>query len=368
MPIFSVGNKAHTDPKVQIMQPSSDAQSLGKFAEIPVDLYTGRTNINKDLLGNIRETYIHPEAGYKECIQRIQYYPSGLPWAETAGASEQPWKYNGKEFVEMHGLDEYDSKARWYYPAICRTTTMDPLAEKYYATSPYAWCLNNPIKYIDPDGNNPIYDTLGNFLGTDDLGIQGNYYVMNKGDFTQGMSHIDAGNHAVLGSVADDVEEKINTHYGSLPKRPDYDGFVTVKEGINWAKSHLYALENPTPDNMLYIDASKLDYGALSTSDFPIAGAITAQNLFVTSNIVESLYNPKLMATVYALGRVDMILTNRAEGTVKILNNNATDCDWNVGGGIRRDLFIRANNGVFNINPKVHGFKTSYYGVGTLRK
>ena len=33
----------------------------------------------KDLLGNIRETYVHPEAGYKECIQRIQYYPSGLP-------------------------------------------------------------------------------------------------------------------------------------------------------------------------------------------------------------------------------------------------------------------------------------------------
>ena len=74
------------------------------------------------------------------------------------------------------------------------------------------------------------------------------------------------------------------------------------------------------------------------------------------------------MSTVYALGRVDMILTNRAEGTVKILNNNATDYDWNVGGGIRRDLFIRINNRVFNINPKVHGFKTFYYGVGTLRK
>ena len=66
--------------------------------------------------------------------------------------SEQPWKYNGKEFVEMHGLDEYDSKARWYYPAICRTTTMDPLAEKYYSTSPYAWCGNNPIMNVDLDG------------------------------------------------------------------------------------------------------------------------------------------------------------------------------------------------------------------------
>ena len=106
----------------------------------------------KDLLGNIRETYIHPEAGYKECVQRMQYYPSGLPWVETVGTSEQPYKYNSKEFIEMHGLDEYDSKARWYYPAICRTATMDPLAETYYPTSPYAWCGNNPVNIVDPDG------------------------------------------------------------------------------------------------------------------------------------------------------------------------------------------------------------------------
>ena len=32
-------------------------------------------------------------------------------------------KYNGKEFIEAHGLDEYDSQARMYYPAIMRTTT-----------------------------------------------------------------------------------------------------------------------------------------------------------------------------------------------------------------------------------------------------
>ena len=106
----------------------------------------------KDLLGNIRETYVYPWEGYKECVQRTQYYPSGLPWVEAMMPSEQPWKYNGKEFVEMHGLDEYDSKARWYYPAICRTTTMDPLAEKYYATSPYAWCGNNFVRNVDLNG------------------------------------------------------------------------------------------------------------------------------------------------------------------------------------------------------------------------
>lgn len=29
---------------------------------------------------------------------------------------------------------------------------MDPLCEKYYSISPYAYCAGNPIKYVDPDG------------------------------------------------------------------------------------------------------------------------------------------------------------------------------------------------------------------------
>ena len=127
----------------------------------------------KDLLGNIRETYIHPEAGYKECMERTQYYPSGLPWVEKFSNSEgaHPWKYNSKEFVEMHGLDEYDSKARWYYPAICRTTTMDPLAEKYYPTSPYAWCGNNPIRNVDRNGKwiESAWDAVNVVIGVNSL-------------------------------------------------------------------------------------------------------------------------------------------------------------------------------------------------------
>lgn len=32
---------------------------------------------------------------------------------------------------------------------------MDPLAEKYYSISPYAYCLNNPIRFIDYNGEAP---------------------------------------------------------------------------------------------------------------------------------------------------------------------------------------------------------------------
>ena len=247
-------------------------------------------------------------------------------------------------------------------------TTMDPLCEKYYHVSPYAYCLNNPIKFIDPDGQNPIYDMQGNFLGTDNTGLQGYYFVMDKENFTQGMSNIKAGNYAVLGAISSDVESRINEHYNNLPNRPDYDGFVTVDEGISWAKSHPNALKNPTPDNMLYIDTSQLDFGYISTSDFPKIGVSTRQNLFSDKNTFESLVNPELMATVYALGRVNMILTDRNRGTVKIVNDEATDYDWNVGGGSIRNTFIQINNTLFGINPQIHGFKTFYYGIGTLRK
>jgi hypothetical protein len=33
---------------------------------------------------------------------------------------------------------------------------MDPLAEKYYSWSPYAYCLNNPMRYMDPLGMDTI--------------------------------------------------------------------------------------------------------------------------------------------------------------------------------------------------------------------
>lgn len=35
---------------------------------------------------------------------------------------------------------------------LSRILTIDPLAEKYYSWSPYVYVMNNPMKYIDPDG------------------------------------------------------------------------------------------------------------------------------------------------------------------------------------------------------------------------
>lgn len=39
---------------------------------------------------------------------------------------------------------------------IGRTTSQDPLAEKYSGVSPYLWCAANPIKFIDKNGKQPV--------------------------------------------------------------------------------------------------------------------------------------------------------------------------------------------------------------------
>ncbi len=115
----------------------------------------------RDHLGNNREVWC---ASTNSTVQRTQYYPSGLPMASNTGdnPSTQNRKYNGKEFVEMHGFDEYDYGARGMFPAIMRFSQVDPLAEKYYSVSPYAYCLNNPVIHIDPDGKqtNRYYTNL----------------------------------------------------------------------------------------------------------------------------------------------------------------------------------------------------------------
>ena len=76
-------------------------------------------------------------------------------------------KYTGKELYMEHGLMLYDYGARQYDPAMGRFLTIDPMAEKYYSVSPYAYCNNNPIRFIDPSGMNWYEAQNGTITWTD---------------------------------------------------------------------------------------------------------------------------------------------------------------------------------------------------------
>lgn len=70
-------------------------------------------------------------------------------------------RYN--EYLGGMNIDWYDYGARFYDPVIERLSVIDNKTENYSFTSPYT--LNNPIRFIDPDGNE-IVDANGNIIYT----------------------------------------------------------------------------------------------------------------------------------------------------------------------------------------------------------
>ena len=117
----------------------------------------------KDLLGSIRAIV----DGSGRLLEENDYYAFGQrhPRSEQAQFSANRFKYNGKELQTVGGLGYLDYGARMYDQSLGRWFTTDPLSEKYYGLSPYVYCGNNPLRYVDPDGKK-IVDAKGNVIYT----------------------------------------------------------------------------------------------------------------------------------------------------------------------------------------------------------
>ena len=105
----------------------------------------------QDHQGNNR--VVVSETGAAEEVNH--YYAFGGLFASTGNV--QPYKYNGKELDTKKGLNWYDYGARQYDATLGRWFAVDPLAEKYYETSAYGYCLNNPVGAVDFEGNLVIF-------------------------------------------------------------------------------------------------------------------------------------------------------------------------------------------------------------------
>ena len=112
-------------------------------------------------------------------VSSQDYYPFGLTFNERVrvASTEQRFKYNGKELEVETNWHDYG--ARRYMADIGGWTGVDALADAYIHSSPYVYVLNNPLKFVDPDGKKVLYvngywrdDWIGkNVMGSSRSGI-----------------------------------------------------------------------------------------------------------------------------------------------------------------------------------------------------
>jgi RHS repeat-associated protein len=124
----------------------------------------------RDHLGNTRVTFadingnglIDPNT---EINQINHYYPFGLNmegnWNGASADAKNKYQFGGKESNDDFGLGLNDFGARLYDPAAPHFINIDPLAEKFMRYSPYTYCFNNPVLFIDPTGMAPATDPEG---------------------------------------------------------------------------------------------------------------------------------------------------------------------------------------------------------------
>jgi len=178
-----------------------------------------------DHLGNVRLSYLHNGSSI-EVLEENNYYPFGLKhegYNALAGNPSYQYKYNGKELQET-GM--YDYGARFFMPDIGRWGVVDPLAEKMTRHSPYNYAFNNPIRFIDPDGRDPIdyVNENGKKIGTDGTNVEGTLMITNKNDLKAIKAAEKNGQNIALNQLSELNSDMI------IPPDSTLNEIVNVKE------------------------------------------------------------------------------------------------------------------------------------------
>ena len=78
--------------------------------------------------------------------------PTDSHWYYTTSL---PYSFNGKEKDWESGFHYYGARYYWS-ETLTGWLSVDPMTDKYPSVSPYAYCLWNPVKLVDPDGNEAL--------------------------------------------------------------------------------------------------------------------------------------------------------------------------------------------------------------------
>ena len=333
---------------------------------------------NRDHLGNNREVVDASGA-----VQQVtNYYPSGVPYTQSdavLNASLQPYKYNfsierekrklacssereknrpkvnNKELDRMHGLKWYDYGARMYDPILLTWNSIDPLCEKYYSISPYAYCGNNPVNAVDSIGMS--YDWVQNQLNKK---IEWRDDVTSPNNTPKGYSYI--------GRSSDDILH----HYGFTSKVLSQEATLWAfgREGNSSANASQFKTTKTTA--LLSIEAvttidnsakTKSNLLGLTFSGIKINGSFTQDNITSNPNY-NFLYGGSLNAEIQGTATYSNLVFRKGpslnipgnvtkEASIfvsqELLNRGTTIRNVRIDVGYNSTFIVKSHSFMFNI-------------------
>ena len=133
----------------------------------------------KNQVGNVVASYTTDEDGVARIRQEDHYYPFGMriPGLSVNNSVDNKFLYNNKEFEDEFNLDWYHYGVRFYDPQLGRWHSIDP-ADEFF--SPYVYCHNDPVNFLDPDGAEEVVRHSLAFLGMKRLEAGAILYEITK--------------------------------------------------------------------------------------------------------------------------------------------------------------------------------------------
>lgn len=157
----------------------------------------------------------------------------------TIGTSR--WHVDNKKIVGDIIIDSLNVDAQPIGDAPGRWMSPDPLSEEFPSWSPYNFCYNNPIRFVDPDGRAPIWKPRQDGILVaekgDNLQTLAKYLNVNEADinFTYGNSNFKEGDLVRINSK---MQNSIDNSKGNNA----YQILIENKDNLN-AKSDKYMCE-----------------------------------------------------------------------------------------------------------------------------
>ena len=130
--------------------------------------------------------------------------------------------FTGKERDSETGFSYFGAR---YYDSDILTSwlSVDPMADKYPALSPYAYCANNPVKLVDPDGEELV-------LNDDWVKITGTHEYIWMEDVTNRENTPDG--YEYVGANDDDILDDLNIPIEFDTKKHIAKGLIKSYHGI----------------------------------------------------------------------------------------------------------------------------------------